>query len=373
MNFVPPPGADWPKLPRRENGFIAQRLDNVLGGAFNAEADWPVSQLAPDGRMWLNHLMGEPAPWGLPLGPVTPRGEANGLILRGGRLVTSWGDIDKPDMTYSVAKSYLALLAGLAVGKGIIKSLDDRVTDAAPDPAFDSDQNRAITWRHLLTQTSEWSGTVFDRPDQVDHNRVVGLATPDQPKGQRRAMKPPGTHWEYNDVRVNRLSLSLMQAFGEVLPKILKREIMDPIGASDTWRWDGYSNSTVRVRGRGLVSVPGGGHWGGGIVISARDHARVGLLVARDGVWGDRRILPAGWVDQMRTPCAINPGYGLMWWLNTDHCQFKAASPDSYFALGAGGHVIWIEPKHDLVVVLRWMDKNHIARFVDELVGALAA
>ncbi|MGL1558175.1 hypothetical protein ACSTIJ_23455, partial [Vibrio parahaemolyticus] len=79
---------------------------------------------------------------------------------------------------------------------------------------------------------------------------------------------------------VNRLSLSLLELFKEPLPAVLKRRIMDPIGASTGWKWDGYRNSTVKIDGKDMVSVPGGGHWGGGIVISARDLALMGLLVA---------------------------------------------------------------------------------------------
>jgi CubicO group peptidase (beta-lactamase class C family) len=358
-------------LAAREAGFDPDRLRAAITFAERSESDWPQSLMGDDGRLWINVTMNEPKPWGEPLGPVTPRGATGGLVLRGGGLVASWGDVARVDMTYSVAKSYLAILAGLALGRGIIGSLDERLSERGEDESFASAQNRNITWRHLLQQVSEWEGTLFERPDVVDHNRVVGLKLADAPKGTRRALHPPGTHWEYNDVRVNRLSLSLLQAFGEELPSVLKREVMDPIGASSAWRWDGYRNSRVRLRGRELVSVPGGGHWGGGIVISALDHARVGLLVAGEGVWQGRRLLPAGWVAEMLQPCAINPGYGLMWWLNTDHVQFKAASTSSYFALGAGSHVIWIEPERDLVVVLRWILKTRVEEFIERLLGAM--
>ena len=132
-------------------------------------------------------------------------------------------------MTFSVARSFLSLLAGLAVGDGLIKGLDDKVIDyahRAGDKSFDSDQNKDITWRHLMTQTSEWSGTLFDKEDRIDHNRVVGLAVAEAPKGTRRQLKKPGSFYEYNDVRVNRLSLSLLQLFKEPLPSVLKRRIM---------------------------------------------------------------------------------------------------------------------------------------------------
>ena len=65
---------------------------------------------------------------------------------------------------------------------------------------------------------------------------MVGLQVAEAPKGTRRAMKKPGSFYEYNDVRVNRLSLSLLQLFKEPLPSVLKRRIMDPIGASTGWK-----------------------------------------------------------------------------------------------------------------------------------------
>ena len=234
---------------------------------------------------------------------MTPRGGHAGIVYRGGKLLAEWGDTARADMTFSVAKSYLALIAGLALGDGLIRSLDDKAGDYALDDGFRSEQNRDITWRHLLTQTSEWQGTLFGKEDRIDHNRMVGLAVAEAPKGTPRLLKKPGTFYEYNDVRVNRLSYSLLQVFKEPLPSVLKRRIMDPIGASADWRWDGYRNSTVTIDGKEMISVPGGGHWGGGIVISARDLALMGLLVAQGGAWNGKQILPKGWVEELVKPC----------------------------------------------------------------------
>jgi CubicO group peptidase (beta-lactamase class C family) len=234
-----------------------------------------------------------------------------------------------------------------------------------------SSADRDVTWRHLLTQTSEWQGTLFGKEDRIDHNRVVGLAAAEAPKGTPRALRRPGTFYEYNDVRVNRLSLSLLQVFKEPLPSVLKRRIMDPIGASGDWRWDGYRNSTVVVDGRQLVSVPGGGHWGGGMVISARDLASTGRLVAQGGVWNGRQILPQGWTDELVKPCPQAPFYGLLWWLNTGRRQFPAASERSFFALGWGSHIVWIDPDRSLVCVLRWIDRKQASGFVERVLEAL--
>jgi len=348
-------------------------LNDAVAFALAAQSNWPASMFMPDGQFVMTYDSGEKAPDNEVLGPVTPRGGPSGLVYRGGQKIAEWGDVDHADMTFSVAKSYLALLAGLALGDGLIRSLDDKVADYALDDGFASEQNRDITWRHLLTQTSEWEGTVFGKEDRIDHNRVVGLAVADAPKGTRRAMKKPGSFYEYNDVRVNRLSRSLLQVFREPLPQVLKRRIMDPIGGSQGWTWDGYRNSHDTIDGQQMLSVPGGGHWGGGIVISARDLSLMGRLVAQGGVWDGKRILPEGWTAELVKPCPVAPFYGLMWWLNTGRRQFAAASESSYFALGWGSHIVWIDPENDLVTVLRWIDRKKAPEFVERLLGAIKA
>jgi CubicO group peptidase (beta-lactamase class C family) len=346
-------------------------LTEAIDFARVAQSKWPAGMRMPDGQFVMTYDSGEKAPDNEVLGPVAPRGGHAGIIYRSGKLLAEWGDVGRADMTFSVAKSYLALLAGLALGDGLIRSLDDRAGDYALDDGFKSEQNRDVTWRHLLTQTSEWQGTLFGKEDRIDHNRVVGLAVAEAPKGTRRALKKPGTFYEYNDVRVNRLSLSLLQVFKEPLPSVLKHRIMDPIGASSEWRWDGYRNSTVAIDGKEMLSVPGGGHWGGGIVISARDLALTGRLVAQAGVWDGKQILPKGWTGELVKPCPVAPFYGLLWWLNTGRRQFPAASERSFFALGWGSHIVWIDPDRDLVCVLRWIDRKQVSGFVERVLGAL--
>ncbi len=177
-------------------------------------------------------------------------------------------------------------------------------------------------------------------------------------------MCPPGTLWEYNDVRVNRLSLALLRVFRQRLGGVLRREVMDPIGASAGWEWQPYRNAWVEIDGRRVPSVPGGSHWGGGLWMSSRDHARFGLLVQRGGRWGARQIVSQAWIDEIRKPGALNPQYGLMWWLNTSRAQLPSAPASSFAARGAGSNVIWIDPEHDLVVAVRWIDKASVGGFV---------
>jgi CubicO group peptidase (beta-lactamase class C family) len=361
---------DWTARPPAERGMDPDGLAAAIAYHRAHETRWRPDFLTAAGRYI--GVADEPPAAGDVLGPVRPRGGPNGIVVRGGDIVAEWGDTRRADMTFSVAKSYLAVLAGLAVARGLIASLDDPVRPYALDAGFDSPQNRDVTWRHLLQQTSEWQGTVWGKPDTIDHNRDVGKSElGDADKGQARPLRPPGTLWEYNDVRVNRLSLSLLQVFRRPLPEVLRHEIMDPIGASTTWEWVPYDDAWITIDGARMPSVPGGSHWGGGLWMSTRDHARFGLLVHRAGRWGGRELVPGGWIAEMRRPCPINPEYGLLWWLNTGRRQLPSASESSYAARGAGSNVIWIDPDRDLVVVVRWIDKPHVAGFVERVIAAV--
>jgi CubicO group peptidase (beta-lactamase class C family) len=352
MSYVP--GATWEARP----DALAAAADYHRAH----ESPWPRDFITASGRYV--GVSDEPGDSEV-LGPVRPRGGPNGIIIRHGYIAAEWGDTGRADMTFSVAKSYLATLAGLAVDRGLIRHLDDQVRGYARDDGFDSPQNRDITWRHLLQQTSEWQGTLWDKPDSIDHNRDVGKSElGGTTKGTQRPMRPPGTVWEYNDVRVNRLSLALLHVFREPLDIVLRREVMDPVGASSSWTWPPYHNAWVELDGLRMPSVPGGSHWGGGLWMSTRDHARFGLLVQRGGEWGAQRILSRAWIDEMRRPCPINPQYGLLWWLNTDRTSLPSAPASSFAARGAGGNVIWIDPEHEIVAVVRWIDKTHVDGFV---------
>jgi CubicO group peptidase (beta-lactamase class C family) len=310
----------------------------------------------------------EPPPDNAILGPVSPRGEPNGLLVRHGRPVARWGDTRRSDMTFSVAKSYLALLAGLALGDGLIADLDSPVSASVADPAFTGARNGAITWRMLLDQTSEWEGTLFGKADRIDRGRDLRREG-SGPKGIDRPLAAPGAHWEYNDVRVNALALALLHRFRRPLPEVFAERIMTPIGASQDWRWEGYSTSFVEIDGQRMPSVSGGGHWGGGVVTHAEDQARIGQLMLQDGTWEGRRILPEGWVAACTTPSRLNKDYGLLWWLNAQG-RYPGASRESFFAQGAGGNVIWVDPAHALVGVFRWLDPAALPEMLARVTAA---
>ena len=87
------------------------------------------------------------------------------------------------------------------------------------------------------------------------------------------------------------LALAALQVWRQPLPEILREKIMEPIGASNTWRWYGYDNSWIVLDGKMVQSVSGGGHWGGGMFINAWDLARFGYLFLRDGEWRGKQIV----------------------------------------------------------------------------------
>lgn len=370
MTYSPSPHRWETRLPS-ELGMRGDVLAAAIDYHRSHETRWRRNFLTDTGRYV--GVADEPEGTDDVLGPVRPRGGPNGLVVRGGYLVAEWGDTRRPDMSFSIAKSYLAVLAGLAVVDGRIRTLDEPAGLTALDDGFASRQNRAITWRHLLQQTSEWQGTLWGKPDTVDHNRDVGKSDLGaSQKGQPRPLQPPGTLWEYNDVRVNRLSLSLLQVFRQPLAEVLRARIMDPIGASGTWEWHPYRNAHVDIDGLRMPSVPGGSHWGGGLWMSSRDHARFGLLVHRSGRWRGQQILPESWIAEMQRPCSLNPEYGLLWWLNRRRGQFPSAPASSYAARGAGANLIWIDPDHDLVVVARWIDRAAADSFLALVIESVA-
>jgi CubicO group peptidase (beta-lactamase class C family) len=352
--YYPGPGSRWEARPPDAAGMDPDKLAEAVKFAEAHEVDWlrdVRAQIEKD-------VVREPYPQ--VLGEAKERGGPAGMILRHGYIVAQWGDVDRVDMSFSVAKSYLSTIAGLALDRGLIKSVKDPVWRYVKDGGFDSPHNTRITWHMLLNQTSEWEGVMWDKPDLADRRR-----------GYDRSLEEPGSFWEYNDVRVNRLALSLLRVWNKPLPQVLKDEIMDPIGASDTWAWHGYRNSYVQLDGRPVQSVSGGSHWGGGLWVSTRDHARFGYLYLRKGNWRGRQIISEQWVQMATTPTDIAPHYGYLFWLNTARRIVPNAPESSVFALGSGGNVIWIDSDHDLVAVTRWLDFAQLDPFARLVQGSI--
>ena len=328
---------------------------------------------AADGSNWGIHNS-DPPPWNGLLGPVHARGPVSGVIRHQGRELACWGEPDRPDRTFSVAKTYLAILAGLAHDRGLLPDVNEAVYKRVPGIGFEGAHNQQVTWQQLLQQTSEWQGSCFGRPDQVDHFRQLQFApaAPDshgRSKGELRTLHAPGSYWEYNDVRINQLSLALLHLFATPLPQVFAEAIMKPLGGSADWRWVGYDNSFVSVAGQRMQSVPGGTHWGGGMSIGARDQSLIGQMLLDQGAG----VISAPWVRQMHTPCAIAPWYGYLQWLNANGSVFPSMPRDCYAAFGAGGAVTCVVPSHQAVIVARWLAPEKMDTFLAHVLASLPA
>lgn len=300
------------------------------------------------------------------IGPMKQRGGPAGLVIKNGYIVAQWGDLNRVDMTFSATKSYLSTVAGLAVDSGLIKSVSDKVANYVWDGSFEGEHNSKITWEHLLNQSSDWSGTLFGLHDWADRPPKTGGID----DWKNRKLNEPGSIYKYNDVRVNLMAYSLLQVWRKPLPMVLKEKIMDPIGASNTWRWYGYENSYVNMDGLMMQSVSGGGHHGGGIFINTYDQARFGLLFLRKGKWKNRQLVSEKWVNAVHQSSQAEKNYGYMWWINATQ-NWKGVSPGVFYAAGFGGNYIVVDQEHDLLVVTRWMDDTRIGEVFSLIVQSV--
>jgi CubicO group peptidase (beta-lactamase class C family) len=351
--YYPPAGA-WPKRSATELGMDQAALDAAVQFAQTHESKREMD-FSDQERIF-----------GTLLGSVPNiRAHTNGVVIYKGYVVAEFGDPTWADPTYSVAKSMLSTVAAVAVRDGKLPNLDDTVGRTVKDGGYDSPRNSLVTWKMHLQQESEWEGTMFGKKDDFIGKEAFG-----EGEMKPREQKRPGTHYEYNDVRINRLSLSLLRTFKEPVPDVFRREVMDVIGASNTWRWIPYHNSFVDLDGRKVASVSGGTRWGGGMWINAMDMARFGYLWLRGGKWGDKQVLPPAYVKAAVTPSQHGPDYGYLWWLNTQGKNYPGLPATAYGAKGAGSNTIVVLPEQDLVVVWRWHAGNE-AEFAKRVVAAI--
>lgn len=352
---------DWQRRTPEASGLAPEKLQEAIAFHKAHEPKTPRDLRLAHDFSFAREAYGEP------IGPFQPRGGASGVVVRHGYIVAEWGEPKRPDMTFSVTKSFLSSVVGLAYDAGLIHSIQDPVKDYVPGEYFASGHNSRITWDHLLRQTSDWEGTLWGKPDWADR------PPKDIPLEQYRQREhaEPGTTWKYNDVRVNLLAYSAVQVWRRPLQLVLKEKIMDPIGASNTWRWYGYDNAWTDLDGTKVQVPTGGGHWGGGMVISAEDMARFGLLTLNLGRWNGKQLLSGEWVKWALTPTGANPGYGFMnWFLNTGRKMLPSAPENVFCHIGNGANVIYVDPELDLVAVLRWIEQPQLDGFVARLRAA---
>ncbi|UJH68707.1 serine hydrolase domain-containing protein [Allomuricauda sp. SCSIO 65647] len=352
--YFPERNADWKKTEKAayKESTLQQAVDFALQNEYSGSRDLRQAILKGFQREPFHEI----------LGPTKKRGGPAGMILKDGYLVTSWGDTKRVDMTFSVTKSFLSTVAGLAVDAGLIVDVDDKVSNYVWDGTFDGDHNGKISWQHLLQQNSDWSGELWGLKDWADRPpREGGLDD-----WKFRKLNEPGTVMEYNDVRVNVLAYSLTQVWRMPLPLALKEKLMDKVGASTTWRWYGYDHAWTTIDGLKMQSVTGGGHSGAGLFINTEDMARFGLLFLNGGEWKGQQLLSKEWIELATTPSTPNVNYGYMWWLNKKegNRHWEGVPEHVFYAAGFGGNFIVIDQQKGLVIVTRWLEPSKIGEFV---------
>jgi len=198
------PDATWQHRTPSESGvspdLLKEAIDFAIAGETKAPRDLVMNHYQNFGR----------EPFGYAIGPIRERGDPTGIIIHKGYIVAEWGDPLRVDMTHSVTKSFLSSVVGIAVERGMIKSVDDAVRDyvapillyaqpsttnksdrlTTPDLLlpFESPHNRTITWDNLLRQTSDWEGTLWGKPDWADRpsdNPAEWGTSPAQQAGHR--------------------------------------------------------------------------------------------------------------------------------------------------------------------------------------------
>lgn len=271
------------------------------------------------------------------------------LVLHEGRIVhesyhrgTGPGD---RRISWSVAKSFLSALFGIAVAEGHIVSLDDPVTAYAPMLAGSVYEGPTI--RHLLQMTS---GVDFDE-DYLDYEsdinrmgRVLALGgTMDGFAASLTARAaPPGTRWHYVSIDTHVLAMVLRGATGRALPGLMSEKLIVPLGFE--------AEPYFLTDGEGVAFALGG------LNVTTRDYARFGLMVARMGRHGGVQIVPEDWIAASTTPSApTEPGklqYGYHWWMPSD------AHSGEVFGHGIYGQYIYIDRARDAVIVVTSADRG---------------
>lgn len=248
---------------------------------------------------------------------------------------------DDKRISWSMAKSFLSALFGVAVEKDLIDSLDDPVTKYAPELAGSAYAGVAI--RHVLHMAS---GAAFNE-DYLDFNsdinkmgRVLALggSMDEFAAALNIHAREPGTERQYVSIDTHVLGMVLRGATGETMHDLFQDWLWSKIGPG--------ADAYYLTDGEDVAFVLGG------LNMRTRDYALFGQLFLQGGQWNGAQIIPANWVTESTTASAPsdtstdNTGvdYGYQWWV-------PRGSAGQYFAVGIYGQYIFIDPVTETVIV----------------------
>jgi len=267
------------------------------------------------------------------------------LIVRNGYLVSEnyyWGySKSRKHELYSVTKSFVSTLVGIAIDRGSIDGVGHPMADFFPGLAFENPDPRkdAITLDDVLTMRSGLDWT------EADSSYTMMYRSPDWVKFMfdLPMASAPGTNFLYCSGCTHLLSAAVQKATGTPTRDFADEYLFRPLGITDAnWETD-------------TGGIPIGG-WG--LSIAPRDMAKLGYLFLRNGAWDGKQIVSAGWVkDAVRTHASTGGalGYGYQWW--------TYPSLNAFTALGRYGQTIFVIPDKDLIVVTTAAMEDHYRIF----------
>lgn len=288
------------------------------------------------------------------------------LVLHGDRVAAeryapTWGPERTADVA-SVGKSITAVLIGMAIDDGKIRGLDQPAADFLPE--WRGTPKAAVTLRHLMSMTSGLEDKGIALRGVEGDQLAINAAAP--------LREPPGTVWRYNTAAYHLLFHILGRAVGEPYEAYAKRRLLEPLGMAHT--------SVLTSVGRGRAG-PVTNYYSA--ISSTPDLGRFGRFAEQGGAWNGRRLVSAGYWRSMTTPSqALNPSYGLLWWLNGKPgvnaageagLRFPGSPGDTIAALGAGGQAVMVVPSLDLVVVRQGQAPGSEAMLPELLAGVIKA
>jgi CubicO group peptidase (beta-lactamase class C family) len=271
-------------------------------------------------------------------------GGGSGMIVRGGRMIMSWGNLTtRYDIKSSTKSVGGATALGLAIGDGIV-DLHDAAQMHLPGIGLPPESNASTGWLDDITLL----------------NLATHTAGFEKPGGYTSVVFDPGTRWLYTDGGANWLADVLTNVFATDLNTVLFSRVFTPLGIKTTdltWRSNAYREDTLNgVKRR---------EFGAGILVNVNAMARVGYLYLRRGQWNGQRILSDHFIEQAQQPPFEIQGvpvrdtkfpantanhYGLLWWTNADS-TLPEVPRDAYWSWGLGDMVIIVIPSLDLVAV----------------------
>ncbi len=242
----------------------------------------------------------------------------------------------------SVTKSVVALVLGSAIDRGLIKSIDELVFSFFPEYAeLRTAERDRITLRHLLTMSAGLEWHEVDTPytsDANSENRLDNAADPYRFVLEQSVVDAPGRFRNYNSGSVDLIAAVLKKATGKPIDELARTLLFAPRGIVDMeWSRDPRGNP----------------HAAGGLRLRPRDLAKIGPLVLQHGLWNDKQVVPASWVDAAARPQINGPGtlfYGYFFWLG--RALVDKREVDWAAMAGLGGQRVFVVPTLDLVVVV---------------------